>query len=635
MTDSNEPNETPAVNPLAQEAEQTPLAPPGDDASTVWLVAFSDDDDRELRASQIAEALRLGEIHADTIVWREGAAEWLPLARVPELAKLLPSSGETATAPLVVPNPALLRRAAKPAPGAAGAAELSRPKVTAPTVGTGAKPSAQSVATKPSMPGVAGKPSVAGRPIPAAKGGTKLGLPKIDPAKKPDATPLPKPKPSPKPEAAASPPAASVTPTSVRTGMKNIWGPSPEEEEAPISIDPESIRPPSPAPARAMQRAKALSPGTLGIQKKKPPTPPRPPEKKAPEPELTSDPGTPSLAKLAAPAHDALRPKQDDELVSLGKSGTAAPEMGPPTIDVSALTAEAPPEPPNAESADPHAVTPTESSASIPTPTEAIAPAPAAREEAREPGSEGFPRAPSTPKKNPWPAVAAAAAVVGLAWFFTHGKKPPEAPQAELETNTPARTAAPDPMSAPAEPALGPTAQPAQAAEPASPAGSATAPEPNTVATPQSTEKRSASAAVPSPKADTGAAPKEKKSGEAPESKPAEPRTSEAKPAETKPAAPEPKEVAVGGDFDKSAASEALGAAAAEASGCRKEGDPSGVAIVHVTFSNTGHATRAVIEGPPFAGTATGGCIASTLRKATVPPYGGDRVTVTKKVVIH
>ena len=91
----------------------------------------------------------------------------------------------------------------------------------------------------------------------------------------------------------------------------------------------------------------------------------------------------------------------------------------------------------------------------------------------------------------------------------------------------------------------------------------------------------------------------------------------------------------VGGDFDKSAASSALTSAAGVASGCRKPGDPTGVATVHVTFSNSGRATRATVEGPPFAGTATGGCIAEALRQAKVPPYGGDRVTVTKRVVIQ
>ena len=98
---------------------------------------------------------------------------------------------------------------------------------------------------------------------------------------------------------------------------------------------------------------------------------------------------------------------------------------------------------------------------------------------------------------------------------------------------------------------------------------------------------------------------------------------------------PEPKQVDMGGDFDKSAASAALGAAASQAASCRKGGDPAGVATVHVTFSNSGHATRATIEGPPFAGTATGGCIAAALRSAKVPPFGGDRVTVTKHVVIE
>jgi hypothetical protein len=93
--------------------------------------------------------------------------------------------------------------------------------------------------------------------------------------------------------------------------------------------------------------------------------------------------------------------------------------------------------------------------------------------------------------------------------------------------------------------------------------------------------------------------------------------------------------VAAGGEFDRDAAAAALSAAASQASSCRKEGDPSGVAVVRVTFSNAGRATRATLEGPPFAGTATGGCIAAAMRSAQVPPYGGDRVTVSKRVVIR
>jgi hypothetical protein len=91
----------------------------------------------------------------------------------------------------------------------------------------------------------------------------------------------------------------------------------------------------------------------------------------------------------------------------------------------------------------------------------------------------------------------------------------------------------------------------------------------------------------------------------------------------------------MGGEFDRAAAATALGATASSAAGCRKEGDPTGLAVVHVTFANSGKATRATIEGPPFAGTATGGCIAAAFRNAKVPPFGGDKVTVTKRVVIQ
>jgi hypothetical protein len=132
------------------------------------------------------------------------------------------------------------------------------------------------------------------------------------------------------------------------------------------------------------------------------------------------------------------------------------------------------------------------------------------------------------------------------------------------------------------------------------------------------------------------ALPKAEKVAAKPPSEPVakpEAKTEEKKP-ETAPVADQ-QQVDVGGEFDKAAASAALGSAADEASGCRKEGDPTGVATVHVTFSNAGRATRATVEGPPFAGTATGGCIAAALRRTSVPPFGGDRVTVTKRVVIH
>jgi hypothetical protein len=71
-----------------------------------------------------------------------------------------------------------------------------------------------------------------------------------------------------------------------------------------------------------------------------------------------------------------------------------------------------------------------------------------------------------------------------------------------------------------------------------------------------------------------------------------------------------------------------------QASGCKSAGDPSGVAKVSVTFAPSGRVTQALVTGPPFAGTATGGCIARAFRSASVPPFAGDPQTVTKTVNI-
>jgi hypothetical protein len=92
---------------------------------------------------------------------------------------------------------------------------------------------------------------------------------------------------------------------------------------------------------------------------------------------------------------------------------------------------------------------------------------------------------------------------------------------------------------------------------------------------------------------------------------------------------------APGTEFDRSAAVNALESAAAQASSCRKDGDPSGTAIVTISFAPSGRVTSATIQGPPFAGTPTGGCIANTLRHAQIPAFDGDRVTVTKTVAIE
>jgi hypothetical protein len=86
--------------------------------------------------------------------------------------------------------------------------------------------------------------------------------------------------------------------------------------------------------------------------------------------------------------------------------------------------------------------------------------------------------------------------------------------------------------------------------------------------------------------------------------------------------------------FNNAAAQAALNEAAAASWACRKQGDPTGSAIVIVRYAPSGRVTSATIEPGPFAGTLTGGCIATIFRKALVPPFSGDYVTVKKTVTL-
>jgi hypothetical protein len=90
-----------------------------------------------------------------------------------------------------------------------------------------------------------------------------------------------------------------------------------------------------------------------------------------------------------------------------------------------------------------------------------------------------------------------------------------------------------------------------------------------------------------------------------------------------------------GRDFNKGAATTALSAAANSAKGCKQAGGPTGSASVRVVFAPSGNVTSANVQGPPFAGTPVGGCIASAFRGAHVPPFDGSPVAVSKTVNIN
>jgi hypothetical protein len=96
---------------------------------------------------------------------------------------------------------------------------------------------------------------------------------------------------------------------------------------------------------------------------------------------------------------------------------------------------------------------------------------------------------------------------------------------------------------------------------------------------------------------------------------------------------PEPPPV-VHPPFDNAAATAALNAAASASWACRKEGDAPGSAVVIVRYAPSGRVTSATIEPGPFAGTLTGGCVATIFRKALIPPFSGDYMTVKKTVTL-
>lgn len=82
-----------------------------------------------------------------------------------------------------------------------------------------------------------------------------------------------------------------------------------------------------------------------------------------------------------------------------------------------------------------------------------------------------------------------------------------------------------------------------------------------------------------------------------------------------------------GTPFDTKAAKTALNAAFARAALCRGPDDPGGDVTAFITYAPSGRVTSATVSGV-FAGTSIGGCIATALRGARVPPFSGEHVSV-------
>lgn len=315
--------------------------------------------------------------------------------------------------------------------------------------------------------------------------------------------------------------------------------------------------------------------------------------------------GAPSLATLTSLSQAPKPPekKVDDVLASLGVSPKLT--LGPPTIDLSGLT-----EPKRAKLASPtlrdeaplqdvvlDPFDPIEGRRGASSPTTAPIAKPAEPAESRR--SYGV-----------WFGVALLAALATGAVLFKSKQEAPIAAQDQAPPIEPLATAITEPE--PPPPVAPEPEASASAAPKAVPVTAHAKPGPE-VKRPNTTTASGGEPRLPSG---------------APEPTPPTPNPTEAA------TAAEPA-VVEHGPFQPDAARAALDEAAVQAASCRTGDDPAGSATVIVTFAPSGRVTSATVNGKPFAGTATGGCIASAMRRAKVPPFDGEKVTVSKTINVQ
>lgn len=517
-----------------------------DPNETLWLVSYADDDDREMTAQQIFQAMRRGEIDGDTIVWRDGMAEWQAISDVHALQQALHRAAGRGTIdkkrtvlggfqahprpprPDSAPRNTLIGgHTNEDGPGSERARGLSHSQ---PTPGVGdldedldaellesVRPPrgamAQRLAMFPSNTETAPLPDVTqafDRPAPSDPDSAPISL-------DPDSIES-------LPSNALESVVAQLPPPQARSSPSNIFEVAESEPPAPTPLDDE----------------------TRPMEPKVRPRPPLRDRSVMPAPSSTSEQEREASLAPAAPTPRKSRAGSVFlVLLLLGAMGGAMFYVGQQTARQQLATSQTPPTPTAlaAEPADPDMAAETSAPAETTAPTGAAAPTEADGTEASD---------------------SAESAADGAEAAADEGRAEPAAPARRPSAATPVVAARP---------------------------------------------ARARPSPSPSPAPDTP--------GPAPEPKPATESGGQA------------------GPFNTGAASAALTSAAQAASSCRKAGDPSGVANVTVTFAPSGRAINANVQGPPFAGTVTGGCIASKMRSAKVPPFSGERITVKKVVVIQ
>ncbi|WP_437528060.1 zinc-ribbon domain-containing protein [Sorangium sp. So ce726] len=573
-------------------------------APDTWTVNVAEGDERTMTTAELVAEYARGGLSNDTYVWKDGMGDWLPIASVPELKERFSPQGDAAPAPaaaVAAAAPAGAAPAIATLVSAAAAPAAAVPAAVAPAAAAAPPPAAVSA------PAAAPAPAAAAAPIPTAPApaGLRFG---------PEGTVVMKDSRRALNQAGAATPApAAVAPAKAPEAAAPA-NPAAAAPANPAAAVPAPGGAPAPAAARRAGRGAAVDVFSAAERTEDPAGSAPPPGLDRQVGERNENSVLFSLSALTATENAAAKQKEEDELPSgrrpsnrpsknNGRAGyddllnlgggpiASAPMLAPPPL-LAPVTDSRPP-----------SSMPLPSKASVPPASLSSLSPLTAPEASTKKGRTGLIAA----------AVAAVVLIGGVAFFFMQSPKP------ETSTATPEQA-----NTAPAEvpsPASTPAPTPAETAAAATPSTAETA-APSAEPTASAEAPSAATPAAATPAAATPAA------AEKPASAPAA--------AAEKPAAPKPEPAASGGaEFNRGAASSALGAAAGSAKSCKKAGGPTGTGRVKVTFAPNGSVTSAEVQGAPFAGTSVGGCVARLFRGARVPAFGGGSVSVSKSFTIN
>lgn len=611
-----------------------PAAATSSTASNVWTVNLSETDSRSMTPDEIVKAYARGELH-EAFVWKDGMSDWKPLLEVPELASLIQGK-----APSVPPPPAQLVGKPQTAPGATAYTDAGKPAARA----ANARGEAQDLFGAVDKAGSEEEARRAQAAEPSAQ-------PKLTGARNENSV--------------------LFSLDALKAGMLG-GSPNPSSSSTQATTKPAtplSFKPPGPPPTRNRERERKLDDVlniggaglmfSLGGDQSALLTAPAPPEPKADAKAKKKDKG-----KAPAPGNDAAAAAA----ASAAPAAATVPGTVPPgaepgaAMPVPAIAPGPPGTTPPVQGGVPvqaGAVPANPVLSSVPAPQNlmklviviasafgvlAVAGVVIAFVLGRRTGVEELARtevpgaaAPASPGRPELGLPGAAQPAVAQQLPAQLGA---QSPPAQVQQVPPGQLAAqPAVVQQPA--AVAPPGLQAPALQPPAPAQPASPPAPANVgrnvapvsapARPVSEEKQHIADFL------KRKVEEEKPAREATKEPAREPVKEKEKEEEKEKEAPAPKGPSAGGGgtFDKNAAVAALTQASGAAAACKRPDGPTGTGRVTVTFAPSGRATNAVVSGGSFAGTSVGGCVASVFRRARVPAFTGDAVTVSKSFTIN